>query len=111
MSKKDFKTLLSDEYIVWCRDHPDQFEALPTGGASSAQVPAEVLRIPTTRGDMARRFNPQWSNEQVEAALVVEEHLIPKLQNGGLSMEVFAGDAGYFNHKKVPASIYSVCTV
>jgi hypothetical protein len=111
MSKKDFKHLLWDAYILFCRGHPDQFGELPAGSASSAQVPDEVLRIPTTRGDMARRFNPQWSNEQVEAALAVEEHLIPKLQNEDLSMEIFEGDAGYFNHKPVPASIYSVCTV
>lgn len=110
MSKKDFKTLLWGEYIVWRRGHPDQFEALPTGGASSAEVPSEALRIPRTKGNMARRFNPQWSNIQVEAALAVEEHLIPKLNNGDLSMEIFEGDAGYFTHKPVPASIYSVCT-
>ena len=111
MSKKDFKNLLWEEYISFCREHPDVFHQSGESTRIPDQPPVEVLRVPTTKGDMARRFNPSWTNTEVEAALAVEERLIPMLKDGTLPTGIFLGDSGWSQHKEVTASTVSVCTV
>ena len=110
MRKKDFKNLLWGEYKVFCQEHPEQFGHAPGSTAGPVEAPVEVLRVPTSKGDMARRFNPSWSNIEVEAALAVEQHVLPLLSSGELPMEIFAGDAGWVMHKEVPTSPVSKCT-
>ena len=110
MSKKDFKNMLWDEYKVFCQEHPEEFGQPPGSTTSTVQAPVEVLRVPTSKGDMARRFNPSWTNIEVEAALAVELHLLPLLSTGELPMGIFDGDAGWSMHKEVSTSTVSECT-
>lgn len=111
MSKKDFKLLLWEEYISFCQEHPEEFGQSQGSTTNPVQTAGEVLRVPISKGDMARRFNPSWSNTEVEAALAVEQHLLPMLRSGELPMGIFGGDAGWSMHKEALASTVSVCTV
>ena len=48
-----------------------------------------------------RAANPGYSPVQIQAAIVVEDDIVPLFRDGQLTEVIFAGDAGWFGAKAV----------
>ena len=60
--------------------------------------PAEPA-VPQTREDVVKAANPEYTPLQIQAAIVVEDEIVPLFRDGQLTEVVFVGDASWFAAK------------
>ena len=97
MAKKTFKMLAWEEWVQYLRENQDDV----MGGASNLPLPASAPEpaVPQTREDVVKAANPGYSPVQIQAAIVVEDEIVPLFRDGQLTEVIFVGDAGWFGAK------------
>ena len=97
MAKKTFKMLAWEEWVQYLRENQDDVMA----GASIPPLPVSppAPAVPQTREDVVRAANPGYSPVQIQAAIVVEDEVVPLFRDGQLTEMIFVGDAGWFGAK------------
>ena len=97
IAKQTFKMLAWEEWIQYLRENQDDI----MGGASTPLSPAPAAEpaVPQTREDVVRAANPGYTPLQIQAAIVVEDDIVPLFRDGQLTEMIFFGDAGWFSAK------------
>ena len=97
MAKKTFKMLAWEEWIQYLRENQDNM----MGEAPNPLLPAPPAEpaVPQTREDVVKAANPEYTPLQIQAAIVVEDEIVPLFRDGQLTEVVFVGDAGWFAAK------------
>ena len=103
MAKRIFNNLAWLEWIEFLRANQDAIMGEVDVVEEEEQGrPTRAPQVPRTRAETVQVAFPEWSAEEVRAALVVEDEIVPRFLDGRLTDLIFAGDAGWWAEKAAP---------